>query len=371
MGNGNVANQTTLSGAMGLGAVRHDVVGGVDVSRETTDNRNAAQNTNQPQTSLVSPDPSDRPFGVMPANGGNPSETVLNLVGVYAFDTVSLGSQWEVTAGARWDTVDVDYSLTTLSTGDVTRIESSDGMLSWRAGIVYKPKANGSVYLGYGTSVNPSVDAGNTGAALSTAPNAVNNPALEPEETRNYEVGTKWDALGGRVSMNGAIFRTEKVNARTRNANSDPFVLAGTQRVSGVEAGILGNITDRWNALIAYAFMSSDIEASANSAEEGNNLTLTPESTFNVWTTVQLPRGVTVGGGAQYMDAVFRNTVNTTSVPSYWLVNAMASYEVNSHLTLRLNGQNLADREYVDRVGGGHYIPGPRRQVLLSTDFGF
>jgi catecholate siderophore receptor len=71
------------------------------------------------------------------------------------------------------------------------------------------------------------------------------------------------------------------------------------------------------------------------------------------------------------MDAVFRNTSNTTSVPSYWLVNTMASYKLNEGLTLRLNGQNLADVEYVDRVGGGHYIPGPRRQVIVNADFSF
>ena len=101
------------------------------------------------------------------------------------------------------------------------------------------------------------------------------------------------------------------------------------------------------------------------------NLALTPEATFNLWTTFSLPWDFTFGGGAQYMDTVFRNTTNTTSVPSYWLVNTMASYKVNEGLTLRLNGQNLADIEYVDRVGGGHYIPGPRRQLILNADFSF
>jgi catecholate siderophore receptor len=148
-------------------------------------------------------------------------------------------------------------------------------------------------------------------------------------------------------------------------------VLTGRQMVQGVELGLSGSITDRWTALASYAFMHSDIARSANAAEEGNNLTLTPEATFNLWTTFSLPWDVTVGGGAQYMDAVFRNTTNTTSVPSYWLVNTMASYKVNEGLTLRLNGQNLADVEYVDRVGGGHYIPGPRRQVIVNADFSF
>jgi catecholate siderophore receptor len=371
MGNANIANQTNLAASLAAGRVRHDVVAGVEVSRETTRNQNSAQNTNQPPTSIESPNPADRPLGPMPANAGNPSETRLDMAGAYLFDTVSVGARWQITGGARVDVVDVDYRLTTLATGDVSRIDASDAMLSWRGGVVFKPRPTGSLYAGYGTSFNPSVDAASTGAALSTSPNAANNPNLEPEESRNYEVGTKWDLLRSRLSVNGAVFRTEKVNARTRNATSDPFVLSGRQTVQGVELGISGNLTDRWTALVAYAYMDSEIAASAAENEEGNNLTLTPKSTFNLWTTFALPWDLTVGGGAQYMDAVFRNTTNTTAVPSYWLVNALASYPVNERLTLRLNGQNLADTQYVDRVGGGHYIPGPRRQVLLNADFRF
>ncbi len=70
---------------------------------------------------------------------------------------------------------------------------------------------------------------------------------------------------------------------------------------------------------------------------------MTPENTLSLWTTFDLPGGVGLGGGAQFMDSVFRNATNTASVPSYWLLNAIASYEVNSHLTLRLNSSNLAD----------------------------
>ena len=58
-------------------------------------------------------------------------------------------------------------------------------------------------------------------------------------------------------------------------------------------------------------------------------------------------------------------------MPSYWLVNTLVSYEVNRHLTLRLNGTNLADEDYVDRVGGGHYIPGPARSVVVGTAIKF
>jgi catecholate siderophore receptor len=244
-------------------------------------------------------------------------------------------------------------------------------MLSWRGAVTFKPRVSGSLYFAYGTSFNPSVDAGATGAGFSDAATAANNPSLEPEETRNLEAGAKWDALGGRLSLNGALFRTEKVNARTRNLASEPFVLSGRHRVAGVELGLSGSPTDRWTIMAAYAFMDSKIAASANPTETGNDLTLTPENTFSLWTTFRFPRNITVGGGTQYMDAVFRNTVNTTNVPSYWLVNSLASYDVNQHLSLRFNVQNLTDEQYVDRVGGGHYIPGPRRQAMFSTDLRF
>ena len=71
------------------------------------------------------------------------------------------------------------------------------------------------------------------------------------------------------------------------------------------------------------------------------------------------------------MDAVFRNATNSAVAPSYWLANALASYRVNEHLSLRFNGQNLADKEYIDRIGGGHFIPGPGRQLMLTSDVRF
>jgi catecholate siderophore receptor len=371
MGNEQLANNLNLNANFRGGPLRHEIVTGLEVARELTNNRNSAQSTNQPSVTVAAPDPNERPLGPMPSNSGNPSETQLGLVGVYAFDTVSIGSRWLLTGGVRWDGVDVDYRLTTLASGETTEIQRNDDAVSWRAAVTYKPRAEASLYLAYGTSFNPSVDAGTTGAGFGTVPTAANNPNLAPEETRNYEGGVKWDALAGRLSLSGAIFRTEKVNARTRNLANEPFILDGRQSVEGVELGASGNLTDQWAVIAGYSMMNSEIEGSASADEQGNDLAFTPEHTFNVWSTYRLPRNISVGVGAQFMDSVFRNATNTTNVPSYWLVNGLASYQLNEHLTLRFNAQNLADVQYVDRVGGGHYIPGPRRQGLLSADFRF
>ena len=81
--------------------------------------------------------------------------------------------------------------------------------------------------------------------------------------------------------------------------------------------------------------------------------------------------GLELGVGGQFMDSVFRNTTSTTEVPSYWLFDAMATYPINDTITLQFNASNLADEEYVDRVGGGHFVPGPGRRVSLTARFGF
>jgi len=233
-------------------------------------------------------------------------------------------------------------------------------MVSGRGGVIFKPRAEGSIYLGYGTSFNPSAE----GLSLNTS-----TVDLEPEKTRNYELGTKWDLLGQQLSATAAVFRTEKSNARTPGVNpgDPPTVLAGRQRVSGVEFGISGRLRRWWTALANYAHMRSAIERSNNPDELDNSLAMVPSHTISIWTTVDLPHGVTAGGGAQFMDRVFSNASNARQVPSYWLLNAVVTYAVNSHLSLRLNGTNLADERYVDRVGGGHFIPGPGRQVMLTA----
>jgi catecholate siderophore receptor len=49
----------------------------------------------------------------------------------------------------------------------------------------------------------------------------------------------------------------------------------------------------------------------------------------------------------------------------------MAAYRVTGQMTLRVNGLNLTNERYIDRIGGGHFVPGPGRSVMLTADVGF
>ena len=360
------ANATNLTGKWKTGRWQHDVVSGLEFGREMSRNNAGAEfgalSPTSPDTDLYHPNPYDTYAGQMKPTGAY-TDGVANSTALYAFDTLKPHDKWQLTGGLRWDRFDVDYN-SVAANGVGIPLSRTDRMVSWRAGSVYKPEPTGSIYLGYATSFNPSAE----GLALATS--TVN---LEPEKTRTLEGGTKWDVRNERVSLNAGVFRTEKTNARTSGINpgDPPTVLAGRQVVTGVELGVSGSFTRRWSGVMNYSFMHSDIPQSNTPAEVDQALQFTPESTFYLWTTYDLRPGLKVGGGVQYMDSVFRNQSNTTNVPSYWLANALVSYDVNDHLTLRVNANNLGDAVYVDRISGGHYVPGPGRLVLVSTNVKF
>ena len=172
--------------------------------------------------------------------------------------------------------------------------------------------------------------------------------------------------------MNAAAFHTIKSNARTPGINpgDPPTVLQGEHVVTGVEVGANGSVTSRWQLFGSYTFMRSEITRSNTAAEIGREFANTPDHSLSLWTMFRLPWDVEVGGGTQYVGDRFNSNTGARTAPGYWLVDAMAAYRVSERLTLRLNGFNLADERYIDRVGGGHFIPGAARSAMLTLDVG-
>jgi catecholate siderophore receptor len=348
---GIVATQTDLTSRFRTGAIGHALVTGVEVARETSENWNRIeQGGTQPATDLFDPD-FGQPYASRLVRDGAVNDATAQSAAVFAFDTVQVAPKVELTGGLRWDHFSLDY-LTVNAAGQQSPLERTDEMVSWRGGAVYKPRPNGSVYLGLGTSLNPSTE----GLSLSAS-----TAALDPEKSRSIEAGTKWDLLGGRLGFNTAAFVTSKTNARTPGVNpgDPPTVLQGEHTVSGVEVGANGNLNDRWQVFGGYTFMDSEITRSNNAAEVGREFGNTPNHSFSLWTAYRLPHGVEVGGGAQYVGDRFNSNTSARTAPGYWVADAMAAYRVSEQLTLRVNGLNIANERYIDRVGGGHFIPAP------------
>jgi catecholate siderophore receptor len=375
----NITNLTDVTFRFDTGGLTHALVTGLELAREKTHNRNSSQTTNQPQMlDFYQPDPNQPPLGPMPANTGNPSETQVDTAAVYLLDTISVGEDWQFSAGLRHDRADVDFTSRSFTTGAVIDdLSRSEEETTYHAAVVYKPRENGSVYVAYGTGFDPTFDAGAVGSGLSSVPGQANYVNLEPEESENFEIGTKWDLAEGRLSLNAAIFRMEKSNVRTRSGtggNTEAFVLDGEQRVDGIELSASGMITQAWSIFAGVSYLDSEYSQSLNSLEQGQELALVPQASGNLWTTYVLPFGLTIGTGIQYVGEVVRTrtaALGEVRVSEYFLVDAMASYPVTERILLRLNATNVADEEYVDRVGGGHYVPGAGRTVSLTANFSF
>jgi catecholate siderophore receptor len=358
-----VANQTDVTSRFITGPIGHAVVAGFEIAREASENWNRIElGGPQPSTDLFNPDFST-PYASRLVRDGAVNDAAARSAALFAFDTVQLTPKVELSGGVRWDRFALDYRSVRAS-GDESVYERSDDMVSWRGGAVYKPRPNGSIYVGVGTSLNPSTEGLSLSASTAT---------VDPEKSRSVEAGTKWDLPGGRLALSGAIFNTTKTNARTPGINpgDPPTVLDGEQRVSGIELGVNGHVTDRWQVFGGYTFMDSRITSSNTPAEVGKAFGNTPNHSLSLWTSYRLPLGLEAGGGAQYVGDRFNSNTGTRTAPAYWVIDAMAAYRVSDQLTLRVNGLNLANERYIDRVGGGHFIPGPSRSLMLTADMGF
>jgi catecholate siderophore receptor len=362
----NFAEQLDLTSRFKTGWMEHTLVSGIEAGRETSDPVRPKY-TNVPTTSLLDPDPSQVFTGI--ANPSTNVHTTARSQSVYALDTVKVGSHLELTGGIRWDRFATDY---TQSVPPVAAFSRVDEQPTWRAAVTYKPVQAGSIYFAAGTSFNPSAE----GLSLSAA-----NANLPPEKNRTLEAGTKWDLSGGRLSIRTAVFRTDKTNAREPDPNNPLLnVLAGNQRVNGLQAEIRGHVTSRWEILSSYAYLDGKLVSSQfYPAAIGAQLANVPRNTFNIWNTYRFPKRWEAGLGANYVSS---RTASSTvpydpitglvkEVPGYWVFNAMLEHPLTEHISLQVNGYNLANRYYYDELHPGHIVLGPGRSALVGVKFKF
>ena len=329
---------------------------------------------------LYAPDPQD----VMTLPQFN--KTGTNTVGgtltgsAYAFETLNITRNFLVNGGVRFDKYHTDTSSNTFASGATAASQFtlglSDNLWSYKLGAVYKPAHNGSVYVTYSDSRQPP---GGTNLALSNQASSSSRADFKPQEGSNIEAGTKWDLLGGDLLATAAVYRSENKNEPVSDGAAVPtYSQIGKRRVQGVELGLVGNVTKDLSVSAGYSHMDSKILVAAV-ASQGGVLTFSPKNTFTSWVTYKLPAGFSVGGGMRYADNSARSSAVTAptnyllTAPSYWVGDAMASYDINKNWQVQLNVYNLFDKKYMQSLnnGGSRYQPGAERNGLVSVNAKF
>jgi catecholate siderophore receptor len=390
-----ITNQTNVTATIDSGGVEHALTGGVEfIDEEQFNPTYGGLGSPIPPANLYAPDRNDALPGYAPVRDGRFSRGATQTVGVYLFDTMSFADRWQVTAGARLDSFDTDFNSAVFSTATShpdlepgtlvpLALQADDTLFSYKLGVLYKPAGNGSIYLSHATSQQPP---GGANFTLSGNANNVNRSDLDPTEGENLELGAKWEFGEGALAVSGAVFdSTSKNELAIDPVDQNTFIQIGERNVRGVELGVVGNLTDAWEITAGVSKMDTEVKRGlANQA--GLPITWSPEFTFTSWTTYRTPFGLSIGGGARYVDSVIRpvstnpnNTppppsqTNMRTVPDYWVVDAMLAYEVSETITLQLNAYNLTDEFYVASLNnsGARYSPGQPRSALLTVNFQF
>jgi catecholate siderophore receptor len=345
--------------------IPHTLVNSLEYSHENDTFKTATGPNND--TNLANPDPfASYP---LPLKWTDPQKNILEDVAWSLFDTIKFTPQWELTGGMRYDHLDESY--TDVGPARPSYFHRTDDLASWRLALVYKPAKNGSIYAGYGTSYNPSIQGVSDGASNDAL--AANTVNLPPEEDEAYEVGTKWNLLDDRLTLNLAGFQTEKTNAR----ETDPtvpgtvYVLQGDQRVRGVEFDAAGDLTHDWHVFGGYVYMRGKVISGPSTAFVGNTLPNTPDQSASLWTTYDLPANCTVGTGGVFVDQRYSLVNELNSSPGYWTQSAMVRYQINKDVDIQLNVSNLWDKHYIDLVGAHQAVPGAGRTIIFTTTVKF
>jgi catecholate siderophore receptor len=388
-----LTNQTNVTANLLLGGMQHNITGGFEFINEEQYNP-AYVGLGLPITpaNLYHPNRNDVQPAYAPVRNGVYTRGETQTEGLYVFDTVTLAEKWQATAGVRVDAYDTNFDSTILSTlvtnptlpvGTLVPVPlQTDGTLfSYKVGVVFKPRENGSIYLSHAISEQPP---GGANFTLSTATNNANNPNFDPQKGTNLELGTKWELRNGALAITGAIYDSSNKNELALDPNDQTQVIQiGEREVKGVELGIVGKLTDNWE--ISGGVSKMDTEIKRGLANQGGlQIVWSPDLTFTSWTTYHTGFGLSVGGGVRYVDNVIRpvttngapppvNQTNMRGAPDYWVVDLMASYQINDKVSLQLNGYNLTDELYVASLNnsGARYNPGAPRSALLTVNFSF
>ena len=261
----------------------------------------------------------------------------LDVYSFYVQDEIALSENFDLVLGARFDSFDIEVFNVV---ANETR-SRKDEEVSPRAGLVYKPQENISIYASYSESFLPR--SGEQYANING-----DADALDPDTFTNQEIGIKWD-FNDSMSFTAAIFENEQTSLDNDPNDPESFVEVDSD-VSGFELQLQGYITDKWYITANY----SNLDGENASGVELREL---PENTMSVWTTYEVNEVFGFGIGATYQDESKVSTSASSPVlPSYTRVDASAYYTLSDKMRLQLNVENLTDTLYFPNAHSTHQV---------------
>ncbi|MEW9855590.1 TonB-dependent siderophore receptor [Novosphingobium sp. M1R2S20] len=299
------------------------------------------------------------------------TDTRTKRKGAYLQDQVSLTEALLLVGGVRYDKF--DDRVTTSTGGRVdARSSYSDGDVTYRAGAVFKPRPDASLYVSWSGSFEPQ--------AAASQSTDVGGP-FAPVTGKQVEAGIKSNLFAGRLQANLAVYRIVRRNILQADVTlppvngQDQLRPIGEVTSKGVELDLATDITPDWVLLANYAYndtkITDTVAGQAVTNAVGNRFANAPKHKLGFWMRYQFPAiSTAIGFGGEHVSR--RISLSGQQVKPYTIFDASLTKGFGfAELLLRVD--NIFDKVYAasgfsDRSG---HFPGEPRTFLAELRFGF
>ncbi len=355
------SNQVEAVLSASTGAVKHEVVAGLETARLGVDF--TLDVAFLPSIDLFDPvETARQPFSAVPLAAGEWKSLVL---APYVLDQIKFSERFSALAGARLDIIDFEDGVLASS--------RRDSELSPMGGVVYSPTNTLSFYATAGRAFAP--------------PSNRLMREREPERSLQYEVGAKVERFGGKLQLTIAAYRMERENIPIVDDNGFTQQ-AGDQLSRGIEVEFAAEPMARLRTFLSYAFNDSELTRFSEQLvvgfdpntfmpifatfdRSGNTPAFAPRHILNGWVSKGLPGGWNVALGGRFVGDQFIAEDNAFTIDSYAVCDAAVSY-TRGDWEFRLNLKNLTGREYETRgFGSSSVIPAPPFSAYAGAQFRF
>jgi catecholate siderophore receptor len=425
----NVANVTEAVWKTQLGGWKNTLAGGIEYSRELSSIDKyvglssealpgGTPGGNLTGVNIFAPQRTFAPFGGNAQWTGLPTQISIDTTSGYLIDTANYNDLVILNGGIRYDNYSVKVAGFGATGGNPNPAlwgnqQQENGIPNFNLGLTLKPLPYASVYAAYATSSNP-VGAefdGTSSQYGGLAPFLPGNPnqLFGPEKNKAIEIGTKWELFDKRLLVTGALFQTEKDNARESQnftAATPPATIAaagcsynamvgGTQscisagaayRIQGIDLGVGGKITDKWSVFGGLVLMKSEVTKSLVPSPQpllfptnvGLKLANVAHQSFSILSKYQLTDVWELGGQAVYRSEMYGGTFlaanQGTSIPSFWRFDTFVEAKVDKNWTAKLFVYNITNKLYYDALyqSATPFVfvsPGRSVSMVLSARF--
>lgn len=355
----NLFNQTDATATVTTGRFRHTLLAGAEFGRQRTENFRNTAYFEDTATSIIVPFGNPRytgPVTFRQAAADADNLATSHIAAVYMQDQVELTRYLQAVVGIRYDRFTIDFH----NNRNGENLDRQDGMVSPRAGLVFKPVTPLSLYTSYGVTYLPS--SGDQFSSLTAT-----TQTLKPEKFTNYEIGAKWD-FSRSLSLTTAVYRLDRTNTTARDPNNPAVIIqTGSQRTNGYELGVNGILTRRWRIVGGYAYQDAFVSRATTAAAAGAQVALVPHHTLSLWNNYQVLSRLHLGLGVIHQGDMYAGIDNTVRLPQFTRADLGAYYSLTETVRLQANIENLFDRTYYATAHSNNNImPGYARAARVG-----